>query len=205
MINVSYCFLEFRVLLNYLSTLISWLIEDQAIICGKSESENNVTATLPLYFAGLSWYPERSYSSSTSNANNLNNFRTSIWRTTPDPGIQNRFSVLRTEPCVNEVFSVLTCIHRRFDSHHHSGSKTMRVGSSLSQLGWVQYPTCLRSSRKTANFLRNPGVRRIPSYEQSGPSGVRLTPHTPSWDVAPPVVVILDVLSFENLIQREGN
>ena len=32
------------------------------------------------------------------------------------PGIQNRFSVTRTEPCVNEVFCVLTCIYHHFDS-----------------------------------------------------------------------------------------
>ena len=33
----------------------------------------------------------------------------------PDPGIQNRFSVPCTEPCVNEVFSIVTTIYRRFD------------------------------------------------------------------------------------------
>ena len=43
-----------------------------------------------------------------------------------------------------------------------SGSKTMRVKSSLSHWGCVTVnKICLRSSTKTASFLRNPGVRHI--------------------------------------------
>ena len=46
----------------------------------------------------------------------LNFFYKSKWRTTPDPGIQNRFSVPPTEPCVNEEFCVVPWMYRRFDS-----------------------------------------------------------------------------------------
>ena len=39
-----------------------------------------------------------------------------IWQITPGPGIPKIFSVPPTEPCVNEVFSIVTCIYRRFKS-----------------------------------------------------------------------------------------
>ena len=48
-----------------------------------------------------------------------------------------------------------------------SGSRTMRVKTSLSLWGGVtvtQCQICLRSSTETANSLRNPGVRYSPSY-----------------------------------------
>ena len=30
--------------------------------------------------------------------------------------LKKKFSVPHTEPCLNEVFSIVTCIYRRFDS-----------------------------------------------------------------------------------------
>ena len=39
-----------------------------------------------------------------------------IWQITLDPGNKKMFSVPRTEPCVNEVFSIVICIYHRFDS-----------------------------------------------------------------------------------------
>ena len=44
-----------------------------------------------------------------------------IWRTTPGLGIQNSSSGPRTEPCVNEVFSVVTSNHHSFDSQAPEG------------------------------------------------------------------------------------